>query len=198
MIRSSLLGLLVVAALGGCARNSATVPDGMRSCHDVAMPERVEASGSALTLNGMAVRDVTIFDVDVYVGALYLEHPSRDANAILDTDQRRRIVLRFIRGVTQHDIVNAWETGFINNAGTERLGLTSEIATFESFFEDVGDDSEMVFDYVPGVGTTYALNGTVRGTIPGVEFARAFLLVFLGAHPPSEALRAGLLGGPCD
>lgn len=193
---SGLFALLLV--LAGCSRNSATVPDGTRTCHDVSLPDAVSFDGATLPLNGMAVRDVTIFDVDVYVGALYLEHPSRDPAEILARDEHRRIVLRFIRGVTRQDIVNAWESGFINNAGTERLGLTTQIAQFEAMFGDVEDGDEMVFDYAPGTGLTYALNGVTRGVIAGPDFARAFLLVFLGNQPPSEALRAGLLGGPCD
>lgn len=197
MIRA-LLPLLLVVGLAGCARHGATVPDGMRRCHGVNLPESVVLAGTELSLNGMAVRDTTIFDLDVYVGALYLQHPSRDAAAIVEANEPRRIVLRFIRGVTRQDIVNAWESGFINNSGTERLGLTDEIARFEAMFEDVDDEAEMTFDYVPGVGTTYSLDGVARGTIAGAEFGRAFLRVFLGNQPPSRELREGLLGGPCD
>ncbi len=194
-----LASLLATSMIAGCAHTSgAPAAPGTRSCHGVTLAERIRVDGTELTLNGLAVRDVTIFDVDVYVGALYLEQPSTDAESVVATEQRRRIVLRFIRGVSRTDIVTAWQSGFINNAGTERLGLTEEIERFVSFFGAVDDDAEMVFDYVPGVGLSYSLDGELRGTIEGAEFARAFLLVFVGPNPPSRTLKQGLLGGPCD
>lgn len=201
MIRPSLLllGSIIAGTVGGCAHGTPPLASpGTRSCHGVTIDERAEVGGVALALNGIAVRDVTIFDVDVYVGALYLEQPSTDAETVTSTEQRRRIVLRFLRGVSRTDIVTAWRSGFFNNAGTEGLGLTEEIETFLGFFGPVDDDAEMVFDYVPEVGLTYSLDGEVRGTIPGAAFGRAFLLVFLGPNPPSAALRRGLLGGACD
>ena len=82
-------------------------------------------------------------------------------------------------------------TGFV-------LGFSSEIAQFMTFFSDVDDGDEMRFDYAPDTGLTYSHNGEARGTIAGAEFGRAFFLVFVGAQPPSAALKAGLLGGRCD
>lgn len=190
------LALVLLPALG-CA-HTAVPSAGMHACHEVTLPEVVEQSGHALRLNGMAVREVTVFDVDVYVGALYLESVSSDADVVVDSVQRKRIVLRFIRDVTRADIVNTFERGFVANAGTERLGLSSEIAQFMTFFSDVDDGDEMRFDYAPDTGLTYSHNGEARGTIAGAEFGRAFFLVFVGAQPPSAALKAGLLGGRCD
>lgn len=198
-MRTLPLVVSIVATLAfGCGHSPAVSANGSRSCHEVTIPEEAQVGGQTVHLNGMAVRDVTIFDVDVYVGALYLAHRTADATVVTDSEQPKRMVLRFIHEVTRDDIVNAWESGFINNAGTERLGLTSEIATFESFFGEVSEGDEMVFDYVPGTGLTYTHNETVRGTIPGSAFARAFFLVFVGPQPPSAALKAGLLGGACD
>jgi long-chain acyl-CoA synthetase len=39
-----------------------------------------------------------------------------------------------------------------------------------------------------------ALNGQEKGTISGDDFGKALLRVWLGDHPPSEDLKAGLLG----
>jgi hypothetical protein len=36
--------------------------------------------------------------------------------------------------------------------------------------------------------------GQVKGTIPGAEFMRALWGIWLGAKPPSEALKDGMLG----
>jgi hypothetical protein len=41
------------------------------------------------------------------------------------------------------------------------------------------------------------LDGTVKGTIKGDDFAKAFLSIRLGADPPNPEIKAGLLGGSC-
>jgi len=40
----------------------------------------------------------------------------------------------------------------------------------------------------------------IRGklTIKGDDFARAFLSIWLGTHPPNAGLKTGLLGGACS
>jgi len=42
------------------------------------------------------------------------------------------------------------------------------------------------------------VNGRVAGRIDGDDFARAFLSIWLGEHPPNPDLRAGRLGGRCE
>lgn len=198
-MRTRPLVVLGLALLAACHSSTpANLPDGVRACHGVPIPERIESGGVPLQLNGAAVRDVTVFDVDVYVGALYLEQTSRDAAVVVDSLQRKRMLLRFLRGVTRQDITNAFETGFVNNAGAERLGLTAEIDQLLSYFADIEEHAEMQFDFVPGEGLSVSINGELRGTIANPAFQRAFFLVFVGPQPPSTALKSGLLGGACE
>jgi len=42
--------------------------------------------------------------------------------------------------------------------------------------------------------TTAVLNGARVGTIEGTDFGDALLRVWLGDHPPDEALKTGMLG----
>jgi hypothetical protein len=48
-----------------------------------------------------------------------------------------------------------------------------------------------------GAGLQVDVNGAVKGTIKGDDFAKAFLLIWLGADPPNPEIKAGMLGGPC-
>ena len=41
------------------------------------------------------------------------------------------------------------------------------------------------------------VNGAVKGTIKGDDFAKAFLSIWLGGDPPNPEIKAGLLGGAC-
>jgi hypothetical protein len=68
------------------------------------------------------------------------------------------------------------------------------VTTFIGYFGDMKDGDEIVLTVVPGAGTTAALNGQDKGTIAGDDFGAGLLKVWLGDHPPSEDLKAGLLG----
>jgi hypothetical protein len=52
----------------------------------------------------------------------------------------------------------------------------------------------MVFTYVPGTGTTFAINGTQKLTIAGPAFGPVLFSVWLGPKPPNADLKKGMLG----
>lgn len=173
---------------------TASVPALARTCEGVNLPNSVTVDGTELVLNGMGIREATAFQVNVYVAGLYLEQRSNDAAAILASDTRKRITLRFVHEVERDDVVEAMRDGFRNNApGTpaakinQLIGWTSAMA--------VGNT--MQFTYVPGRGTEFSVNGQVKGTIEGADFARSVFSLYIGRNPPNRGLRVGLLGGRC-
>ncbi|RPJ78225.1 MAG: hypothetical protein EHM13_14925, partial [Acidobacteria bacterium] len=62
---------------------------------NVTLPDTITVGNKTLVLNGMGVRSK--FFVKVYVAGLYLEKKTPDANAILQQDAARRLVLQFVR-----------------------------------------------------------------------------------------------------
>ena len=52
----------------------------------------------------------------------------------------------------------------------------------------------MSMTYVPNTGTVLTVKGKDKLTIPGLPFAKALFGIWLGANPPSTALRDGMLG----
>ena len=168
-----------------------------QQCDGVAFPAHVQARGETLTLNGLGLRKATIFGIKVYVGALYVTHPTADANAILGSRDPVEIDLAFVFRATAGQLRNAWQEGFEKSAPGRLAPLQGRIAQFQSWMSGVRSGQRMSFLRIPGVGIQYSLDGAVRGTIPGDDFAIAFLGIWLGASPPSPELRAGLLGGPC-
>ncbi len=58
---------------------------------------------------------------------------------------------------------------------------------------DDGDVVEMTL--VPGKGTTVVVNGATKGTIEGDDFAEALVNVWVGASPPTDEFKKGVLGG---
>ncbi len=62
---------------------------------------------------------------------------------------------------------------------------------------DMQAGQRLRFAYEPGAGIHVAVNGAVKGTIAGDDFARALFSIWLGSRPPNAELKAGLLGGEC-
>jgi hypothetical protein len=70
----------------------------------------------------------------------------------------------------------------------------AEIETYASWFDqDMAPGSTALNTYIPGKGLTLTLNGEVKGTIPGREFARMYFRYNLGSEADGE-LRKGYLG----
>jgi hypothetical protein len=190
----SLPAIAAVALLLGTGRARAAVAP---ECDGVSFPQSIQARGQTLTLNGLGLRKATIFGIKVYVGALYLPRPTADANAILTSREPTAMELHFVFHVSAGQLRSAWKEGFEKSAGGQLPRLQSRIALLDSWMSAVSSGQRMTFVRIPGVGIEYSLDGNVRGTIPGDDFATAFLAIWLGASPPNPQLRAGLLGGPC-
>ena len=159
----------------------------------VTLPDQVTVAGKTLALNGMGVRKKLV--VKVYVGGLYLEQPTADPAAILGSGSTKRVVMHFLTGMaTKSKMDEAWLEGFKMNSPDSYPALADRVTTFIGFFGDMKDGDEIVLTVSPGAGTAVALNGEEKGTITGDDFGDALLRVWLGDHPPSEDLKAGLLG----
>jgi Chalcone isomerase-like len=168
-----------------------------RECDGVSFPEHIQANGQSLTLNGLGLRKATIFGIKVYVAALYVAHPTSDAAAILDSKDPAQIELQFVFHVRANQLRDAWQEGFEKSSPARLPQLRSRIAQLDGWMTSVGSGQRMTFLRIPGAGIQYSLDGAVRGTISGDDFATAFLAIWLGSSPPSPELRAGLLGGEC-
>lgn len=155
----------------------------------VIMPNTIKVADKTLTLNGMGIREATVFMVDVYVAGLYLEKKSKDAKAIIASESAKRIVMKFVRDVDRDDLVKAWKQGFGRSAA-----LKDRVKKLNSFMTDVEERDSMVFTYIPGKGTEVAIKGKSKGVLPGADFGSALFKIWLGPNPPNEGLRTGMLG----
>ncbi len=160
----------------------------------VTLPDQVTVEGKTLLLNGMGLREATFLKIDVYVAGLYLGEKSKDADAIVESDKTRRIVMKFVRHVGRKDLVKAWTEGFDKNAGKDRAGLEERLATLNAWMVDIAKGDTLTFTYAPGKGLEGEVRGQSKGTIAGADFARVFFRIWLGPAPPNPGLKAGLLG----
>lgn len=176
----------------------AGAPAHARTCRGIDFPEHLQLEGTGLTLNGLGVRKATFLKVNVYVAALYVSRPSRDAGTLIDSKDLQELTLHFVRAVGAGDIRKGWNEGFERSAGSLLPSLRSRIATLDEWMTDVQSGQRLTFVRRGGTGLQVSVNGTLKGTIEGDDFARAFISIWLGASPPNPELKSGLLGGECE
>ena len=185
-----LMPALVIATLG------AGVAQG-KECKGVNFPDQAQVEGTNLTLNGLGLRQATAFKVNVYVAALYVAKTSNDANALLGANAPSQLILQFVRNVGADDLRKGWSEGFEKNSKDQLPALKDRIATLNGWMTDVKTGERLTFTSKPGAGVTVNVNGVVKGTVKGDDFAKAFLAIWLGGDPPNPEIKAGMLGGAC-
>ena len=158
----------------------------------VTLPDTEQVGNTKLVLNGLGVRTKVI--VKVYVAGLYLEQKSSDANAIIKADAPKRIVMHFVHNASQKQMADAFDDSFKDNSPDALKMMKADIDRLLAALEPVKPGDEMVFTYVPGTGTTYALNGKDKLTIAGPAFGPVLFSVWLGPKPPNADLKKGMLG----
>ena len=158
----------------------------------VTLPDTQQVAGKTLVLNGMGIR--TKYMVKVYVGGLYLEQKSSDANAIMKSDSPKQIVMKFLHGASKSQMADAFNEGFRDNSPEAMKTMKSQIDQLIGGLDAVKTGDTMVFTYVPGTGSSLAINGQNKVTIADPAFAPVLLSVWLGPKPPTADLKKGMLG----
>ena len=171
---------------------AATAMAGSRA--GVTMSDTATVASKTLTLNGMGLREATIFNVDVYVAGLYVENVSSDSAKIVAAKEVKMIVLAFKRHVDQDDIIKAWNQGFAKNATVPVATLKPLIAKLNSWMPSFSKGDTLTFKMIPGKGVTVDINGKRKGVLGDDDFARSLVSIWLGPHPPTSSLKRGMLG----
>ena len=158
----------------------------------VTLPDTAQVGGTTLVLNGLGLR--TKFVVKVYVAGLYLDKKSSDADAIIKADAPKQIVMHFLHGASKKQMADAFDESFNDNTPDARKTMKGDIDQLLAALAPVKEGDEMVFTYLPGKGTTLAINGQDKVTIAGPAFGQVLLSVWLGPKPPNADLKKGILG----
>lgn len=157
----------------------------------VTLPDKAVVAGQNLVLNGMGLREK--YMLDIYVGGLYLPQKSSDPSAIINLDAPKRVVMHFIYSEVPKDkIVETLQEGILKYP--EYAGLKAKMDSFSSWMEDLKAGDQVIYDYVPGKGTSVIIKGREKGTIEGVDFMKLIFSIYVGPKPANEALKAGMLG----
>lgn len=160
----------------------------------VNLPDSLMAGNSELVLNGAGLRKAMVF-VKVYAGGLYLQDKSSDQGKIIGADEPMAIRMHFLRDVSNENLINAWNEGFVKGTGGNVAPIKNEIDAFNAFFSEEAKEGD-VYDiiYIPGEGTVVYMKGALKGTIKGLAFKQALFAIWLGDEPADAGLKKGMLG----
>lgn len=153
------------------------------------------ADSAQLVLNGAGIR--RSWGLRVYVGALYLPERTGSVEEILRSRGPKRISIHVLLWrISKSRLVESWKTGIERNHTAAEIGRLNDRLdlAFETFFSDSVRGDRILIDYLPDVGTVVTVNSSRKGVIPGEDFYRALLKVWLGEFPADRRLKRALLG----
>jgi hypothetical protein len=131
--------------------------------------------------------------IKVYDGALYLPAGTNKRQVLEDIP--KRLEVRYVRSFKAKDFGPATIAGIKKNVDPETYArLESRIAYHNGLYEDIAPGDRVSLTYIPAVGTQLEINGTTKGTIEGIDFARALFSMWLGEKPFDESFKKALLG----
>jgi hypothetical protein len=163
----------------------------------VRFDDKATVAGSELTLNGAGLR--TRFMLKIYAMGLYLPKRADSAEAIAGTTGPKRIQIITLRDLTAEQFADALVEGLKKNHNeTEFTKLQARTDDFRNALlslKSAPKGSEIRLEWLPGSGTRLSFGNETRGKdIPGEDFFRALLRIWLGDKPADQDLKNALLG----
>jgi hypothetical protein len=179
--------LLLLAALPVCPAEVAGVK----------IDETARVAGTDLKLNGAGLRSKAIFKV--YAMGLYLQDRQSTPAAILAAQGPKRAHLHMLRDVDADDFSEALNEGVkVNHSEVEMKALAPRLAILTALMNEIKEAKTGLaidIDWLPGAGTQVMIGGRPQGKpIPGEDFYRALLSIWVGDNPVSGDLKKALLG----
>ena len=167
----------------------------------VTLPDTYMVNGQSLPLNGMGVRTLDdLSDQGLCGRSVCRETEPRPGGDLWPRKNFGKvIVLQYIHSGSKALVEKEYREGEANNCGNGECS-PSDQADFERLVAAApavspGDKTIFVFT---GKGLKVFANETMIGDYADADLAYHMLAGFIGKHPPSEALRNGLLGLPTE
>lgn len=163
----------------------------------VKIAETAKSGATDMVLNGAGLRTKVFFKV--YAMGLYLPAKKGVVADVLAAAGPKRVEIHMLRDVNAPEFSEALKDGLRNNhseAEFKALGPRLEVLTGSmNEMKEAKTGMVILLDWIPGVGTRITIDNQVRGKpIPGEDFYRALLRIWLGEDPVSSDLKKALLG----
>lgn len=181
----------VVYGLTGLLLVALPIPGAAALVEGVSFSDSISVGSVTLPLRGVGLAKF-LRTISVYVAALYLPSGTEPDRVLEDVP--KRLELSYFRSIRAGDFGRAAEKVLADNVSPERLAIMApRIAQLHRLYEDVKPGDRYGLTYTPGVGTEFSLNGVVKGTVEGADFAAAYFAIWRGPNPINEALKLRLL-----
>jgi hypothetical protein len=161
----------------------------------VKLKDKMNCGGVELPLVAAGLRDATIFNIRVYVLAMYA--PAQ-VTSLTDPNVEKRPMcfeVHYLRDVEKAKVDEAWEYQFKESSEYEYPKLKDDIKLLQNFFGEIKKEKGIhLFELLENSTKVYE-TGVYKGEIPGKEFGKNFISVFYGKNPPTKKLREALMKG---
>ena len=188
------LAMLLLTGAAGISAARAVEIEGVKIDDKVTLASGVPE----LVLNGAGVRHKFAF-IKVYVGSLYLTEKKKDNEAVFADPGPKRVSMHILSSeVTAQDLISSMNNALAANLSPHELALLEkrirDLNSMMSTIKAINKGSVVHLDYLPDVGTRVIVDGQERITIPGEDFFRAMLHIWIGNKPVDGRLRDAMLG----
>lgn len=161
----------------------------------VKLKDKMNCGGTELPLVAAGLRDATIFNIRVYVLAMYAPAV---VPSLTDPNVEKRPMcfeVHYLRDVEKAKVDEAWEFQFKESSEYPYPKLAEDIKLLQKFFGEIKADKGIhLFELLENSTKVYE-TGAYKGEIPGKEFGKNFISVFYGKNPPTKKLREALMKG---
>lgn len=130
-----------------------------------------------------------------YAAALYLGAGISQASVFQDIP--KRLEIEYYHAIPAVDFIDATREGMERNVpGIDLDRMKPSLEKLFRTYRPVKPGDRYAFTYVPDKGSRLTLNNAGLGVFEGLDFANAFLSIWIGPNPVDEGLKRNLLGKP--
>lgn len=128
----------------------------------------------------------------VYVAALYAPVQVKRVEDELGVFPLR-LELHYYRNFTARDFIDAAQQTLEKNPDVDLEKIGPQLALINAVYADVVPGDVYALEYDPAAGLTLLRNDAVQVTVPGRDFARAYLGIWLSPYSVSSSLTESLV-----
>ena len=163
----------------------------------VKLEDKDRVANSELVLNGAGLRKRAFFQV--YAAGLYLAEKKTVAAEAIAAGGPKRVAMHMLRDVDADQLSGALADGIKDNHGeADAKALeprVKQLAAIMAEMKEAKKGMRITLDWLPAAGTQVTVEGKPAGApIPGEDFYRALLTIWLGDNPVQADLKKALLG----
>ncbi len=158
------------------------------------IPQKIVIEKTTLELNGTTYRKVSLFNVKVWLSALYLETLTTDSETAINSKTMKVIDLYALYDISASDSVKGWKLAIESNCESKCQALEPEIKKFYASIPDFKKNSHYRYIFTT-MGLQILLDGKEIFISNQPEFSNLLLKTWIGKNPPSEDIKKELLKG---